>query len=522
MISGAPECSCRDLCGNKIPVSQKVDVWSLGCVLSMAATWMVSGPSGIRELENRIKLTVLDAGMENHRARPRFHDGKKVLPVISNWHKTLRRNVHINDHFTTSVLDLVDNYMLQGDPKLRLNSKELYTRFKRLLQRADNVEPLNQSLVVETTPTNLISSQVPHEQHNNRFEYFGSSDLEQSLSRGLDPIDELIAAIECSISRDSSTLSNRDFERYDINPDRISLEFIPEYYIYQGGWNRISLNYPHFFYTGGQRNVVLEYPPAFDAEQSWDVVQFAPYIFYSTSSSSDAELAQISLILNNCGSGGYHGILVPLMLDYNVKLVGERLKTIKRGTHKCRGAYMSDFCRPRAHRSRHMRYGGLDEDHVPQSGELGSFVERSRCSSRTLYNAEKKYRGQAVRHPTQLRHSQTHNDACCLFPCAFSGYGYQFTFNFKSEWKLPVVAEHTGLYEMGTDPHNDNTAYRAAYSRKDFFIALLNGMNYLDQIKHSNHPRRSWSRHKCHMYYERDRFRVSKHRNWAIQDTCSH
>ena len=509
-ILGAPECSCRDLCGNKIPVSQKADVWSLGCVVSMAATWMVSGPPGIRELGNRIKLTVLDTGIEDHRSRPRFHDGRNVLPVISNWHKTLRRNVHINDHFTTSVLDLVDNHMLQGDPKLRLNSKELYTRFKRLLQRADRVEPLDQSLVVETTPTNIISSQVPHEQHNNRFRYSGPIDLVQFSLNTPDPIDELIAATKCSLSRDSSTLSNRDFERYDISPDRINFEFISEHYVYQGGLNRISLNYPNFFYTGGRCNVVLEYPSAFDAEQFWDVMQFAPYIFHSTSSYSDAELTQISLILNDCGSGGYHDILVPLMLDYNVKLVGERLKTIKRGTHKRRGAYMSDLCCSRAHRSRHTRSEGSDKDHILQSGKLESLIKRSRRSSGIFYNAGKKYWGQVVRHPTLLRHSQTHDDACCLFPCAFSGYGYQFTFNSKSERK------HAGLYEMGTDPHDDNTAYRGAYNRKVVFIAHLNRLNNLDRIKHSNHPRRSWSRHRCHIHYERDRFRVSKHRNWAI------
>lgn len=159
-LLGAPECFDSD-----VPVSQKIDIWSLGCVLSTAATWVVSGFSGIRNFEHRLKIAVLDTGIGNDRVMLRFHDGKNVLPEVTKWHKALRRSIRTNDHITGRVLDLIDEHLLQGDPKLRFDSKELCKYLDRLLQQEAKTPQLYTSPLVELAPLNFsIDSRIGSEE----------------------------------------------------------------------------------------------------------------------------------------------------------------------------------------------------------------------------------------------------------------------------------------------------------------------------------------------------------------------
>jgi serine/threonine protein kinase len=131
----APECRRSITDNTVVPVSQKIDVWSMGCVLSKAATWIILGFSGIQNFEKHLSTT------EDQRALARFHDGKNVLPSVQNWHKILRQNIHTRDHLTGKILDLVDNHLLQGDPRLRFDSKELCAYLGRLLQEREETPP---------------------------------------------------------------------------------------------------------------------------------------------------------------------------------------------------------------------------------------------------------------------------------------------------------------------------------------------------------------------------------------------
>jgi hypothetical protein len=126
---GAPECGRYDIDGKPIPVSQKIDTWSFGCILSIAATWSLSGISGIRNFERRLKIALLDTGIHT----PCFHDGRNVLSDVTRWHKDLRRNIRPHDHITPGILDLIDDHLLQGDPKVRFDSKELCGYMNQLM-----------------------------------------------------------------------------------------------------------------------------------------------------------------------------------------------------------------------------------------------------------------------------------------------------------------------------------------------------------------------------------------------------
>ena len=123
---------------------QAIDVWSFGCVLSMVATWMVFGWTGITHYQKIRSQAIRDLCIrppdnKTHRTdglSDAFHDGTEVLPEVINWHKILRSNVRICDSITTQVLDLIDEEVFVSDPKRRVCSGELFGRLMSSINRS--------------------------------------------------------------------------------------------------------------------------------------------------------------------------------------------------------------------------------------------------------------------------------------------------------------------------------------------------------------------------------------------------
>jgi hypothetical protein len=114
-------------------VTQSIDAWSFGCVLSVAATWVVLGFQGIRQYEQlRLLSPANNRGPVQH---DRFHDGTHVLPEIRKWHDYLRGHLRPSDTTTDLVLDLVE-YKLLTEPSLRLDLEELCEKLHRLSKSA--------------------------------------------------------------------------------------------------------------------------------------------------------------------------------------------------------------------------------------------------------------------------------------------------------------------------------------------------------------------------------------------------
>jgi serine/threonine protein kinase len=154
---GAPECGRYDVKRRPIPVSQKIDVWSIGCVLSIAATWVLSGFSGIRKFEECLKMAVRDNSTNDHRNTPSFHNGRNVLSDVTRWHNVMRCKIRSNDYITSGILDLIDDHLLQGDPKARFDSKELCEYLDHLLLHEQKppcapkiLAPLERQMYIET------------------------------------------------------------------------------------------------------------------------------------------------------------------------------------------------------------------------------------------------------------------------------------------------------------------------------------------------------------------------------------
>lgn len=147
---GAPEVS------SKAEVDQTIDIWSLGCVFSMAATWIILGYQGVfqyslvREKALKIILDTIKEDDDTHplltshgrnaKVKPRqldcFHDGSNVLKEVVSWHTVLGASLRKTDPITGKVLNLIDEKMLLGNPETRIHSANLCKELRNIVSTA--------------------------------------------------------------------------------------------------------------------------------------------------------------------------------------------------------------------------------------------------------------------------------------------------------------------------------------------------------------------------------------------------
>lgn len=130
---------------NPAEVDQSIDTWSLACVFSIAATWVVLGYQGIRQFNKLREKAILTIRKQqeklpqHQRTRPSlttdsFHDGVQVLAAVTEWHKFLRDALRGTDTVTRRILDLVDQRMLLQDPKARIDAEDLCEELNAIIK----------------------------------------------------------------------------------------------------------------------------------------------------------------------------------------------------------------------------------------------------------------------------------------------------------------------------------------------------------------------------------------------------
>jgi hypothetical protein len=116
-------------------VSQSIDAWSFGCVLSVAATWFVLGFQGVRQYERLRQLS--PANKVDGQDLDCFHDGYHVLPEVQSWHNYLRGHLRPSDTTTEMVLTLIENKLLRAEPVARHTVEELCEKLQELSDWAE-------------------------------------------------------------------------------------------------------------------------------------------------------------------------------------------------------------------------------------------------------------------------------------------------------------------------------------------------------------------------------------------------
>lgn len=134
--SGAPECYRADDEIEKLAllVKQGVDIWSLGCVFSETAVWVVYGREGLSEYRRRRGMET--AQIQGFRDGDCFHNGEQVLATVTEIHRTLTRDKRLCDHVTGATVEMVTKEMLI-EPDSRTHAKSLSYRIKGILQEAE-------------------------------------------------------------------------------------------------------------------------------------------------------------------------------------------------------------------------------------------------------------------------------------------------------------------------------------------------------------------------------------------------
>ncbi|KAK4449664.1 hypothetical protein QBC34DRAFT_87472 [Podospora aff. communis PSN243] len=144
---GAPETlSCP---GTEMDITPLLDIWSLGAVFSVVATWVVLGASGVAHYKRVRQAAIhsrITAQPPNNRVLPTgdyFHDGQQTLQEVTAWHDFLRYSVRMSDPLTGKILNMVDQFMLRGDARLRHSAADVNREYKTCLKEADsaNLEP---------------------------------------------------------------------------------------------------------------------------------------------------------------------------------------------------------------------------------------------------------------------------------------------------------------------------------------------------------------------------------------------
>jgi hypothetical protein len=149
---GAPECYRFDdfIAHSRLNVKQSVDIWSLGCVFSEVAVWVVHDKSRL-ETYRQMRLDETEQ-LYDFRDQGCFHDGQKALLSVSTMHDTVFDNVRYTDHVTRSVIKKMVDEMLD-EYEVRPTAIQLWSKSRKIL--ADAEKKLKSVKTEQGGPTSL-------------------------------------------------------------------------------------------------------------------------------------------------------------------------------------------------------------------------------------------------------------------------------------------------------------------------------------------------------------------------------
>lgn len=136
---GAPENYRADdfLHSSTYRITQKVDLWSIGCVQSVFAVWVTLGLPAV-ERYSQVRSAETNK-IDGFRDGDCFHDGHKRLQCVGSMHDYLLKNsIRLADKITPLVLKEIVPNLLKEEPDARWDVRLLYTRLQEISAKAAN------------------------------------------------------------------------------------------------------------------------------------------------------------------------------------------------------------------------------------------------------------------------------------------------------------------------------------------------------------------------------------------------
>lgn len=116
---------------------QGMDIWSLGCVYSEAAVWIARGFEGQHGLQSyRLARKFETDKIPEMQSSNCFHDGRKILSAVGDYHEILPKNLPTYDLVTRAVLNTMIPQMLDRTGSRRPTAKELWVTAQNIIVNA--------------------------------------------------------------------------------------------------------------------------------------------------------------------------------------------------------------------------------------------------------------------------------------------------------------------------------------------------------------------------------------------------
>ena len=158
IIPGAPEIYRMDRVQQSVSISidVSVDTWSFGAVLSETLIWCTLGKHGFEKYRSRRRKAT--TSLENGGYGGCFHDGEKVLDVVSDMHDEALESVEGNVFvygLLTAIRTLIESILDAEVPKSRPDDHTLYRSCQKIIARAKKLA------MAQRDAQNALQEEIP-------------------------------------------------------------------------------------------------------------------------------------------------------------------------------------------------------------------------------------------------------------------------------------------------------------------------------------------------------------------------
>ncbi|KAL8932216.1 MAG: hypothetical protein Q9216_006922 [Gyalolechia sp. 2 TL-2023] len=116
-----------------LQVPQNVEIWSMGCILSEVATWVMEGMDKVREYRRRRGEEVLRKAGTNEEL---FFHNYRVLDAVKQIHHEIKQNSRPTDYITDAVIQRLVKAMMITDHDSRAPAKHFLDQSRQILEEA--------------------------------------------------------------------------------------------------------------------------------------------------------------------------------------------------------------------------------------------------------------------------------------------------------------------------------------------------------------------------------------------------